>query len=241
MRKLLPYEYDLIDTLGVTKEEYLEFVALQEIYTDIKEGSSLDIRNDLGVTALILTIVGILFQVVATLFLQPKLPSFDSPGGGQAQRREQKFSPRFGFNSQQDLAKYGDPINLVYTDTSINVNGGVRVAGSLVWSAVRSYGSNQFVQLLMVLSGGGLGAVDLDKCAFGQTPLSQITQQNRWLYFRKGSTGFLQWADETNLQSANDPTFYGSTSSNPYRLQTTATNTRIDGNYIRLGKRWRSD
>lgn len=229
MRKLLPYEYDLIDTLGVSKEEYLEFIALQEIYTDPKEGTALDIRNEIGTVALILTIVGILFQVVATLFLQPKLPSFDSPGGGQAQRREQKFSPRFGFNSQQDLAKYGDPINLVYTDTSINVNGGVRVAGSLVWSAVRSYGSNQFVQLLMVLSGGGLGAVDIDKCAFGQTPLRQITQQNRWLYFRKGSTGFLQWADETNLQSANDPTFYGSASSNPYRLQTTATNTRIDG------------
>ena len=51
MRKLLPYEYDLIDTLGVSKEEYLEFVALQEIYTDVKEGSALDIRNDLGLTA----------------------------------------------------------------------------------------------------------------------------------------------------------------------------------------------
>ena len=107
MRKLLPYEYDLIDALGVSKEEYLEFVALQEIYADVKEGSALDIRNDFGVTALILTIVGIIFQVVATLFLQPKLPNFETPSaGGQAQRREQKFSPRFGFNSQQDLAKH---------------------------------------------------------------------------------------------------------------------------------------
>ena len=126
MRKLLPYEYDLIDTLGVSKEEYLEFVALQEIYTDAKEGSALDIRNDLGLTALILTIVGILFQVVATLFLQPKLPSFDTPGGGgQRQTRESKFSPRFGFNSQQELAVYGDPVNLVYTDISVNARGGV--------------------------------------------------------------------------------------------------------------------
>ena len=230
MRKLLPYEYDLIDTLGVSKEEYLEFIALQEIYTDPKEGTALDIRNDAGITALVLTIIGILFQVVATVFLQPKLPSFDTPGGGgQAQRREQKFSPRFGFNSQQDLAKYGDPVNLVYTDTSVNTRGGVRVAGSLVWSAVRSYGSNQFVQLLMALGGRGIGAIDINKCAFGQTALSDITQQNRWMYFRQNATGFLQWANEINSQYSTDPTLYGSANDNPYRLQTTSTNTRVDG------------
>jgi hypothetical protein len=230
MRKLLPYEYDLIDALGVSKEEYLEFVALQEIYADVKEGSALDIRNDFGVTALILTIVGIIFQVVATVFLQPKLPSFDTPGGGgQAQRREQKFSPRFGFNSQQDLAKYGDPINLIYTDISVNARGGVRVAGSLVWSAVRSYGSNQFVQLLMALGGRGIGAIDINKCAFGQTALNDITQQNRWMYFRQNSTGFLQWGNEINSQYSTDPTLYGSVNDNPYRLQTASSNVRVDG------------
>ena len=230
MRKLLPYEYDLIDTLGVSKEEYLEFIALQEVYTDPKEGTILDIRNADATIALVLTIIGILFQVVATVFLQPKLPSFDTPGGGgQAQRREQKFSPRFGFNSQQDLAKYGDPINLVYTDTSVNTRGGVRVAGSLVWSAVRSYGSNQFVQLLMALGGRGIGAIDINKCAFGQTALSDITQQNRWMYFRQNATGFLQWANEINSQYSTDPTLYGSANDNPYRLQTTSTNTRVDG------------
>jgi len=230
MRKLLPYEYDLIDALGVSKEEYLKFVALQEIYTDVKEGSALDIRNDLGLTALILTIVGIIFQVVATLFLQPKLPSFDTPnGGGQAQTRESKFSPRFGFNSQQELAVYGDPVNLVYTDTSVNVRGGVRVAGSLIWSAVRSYGSNQFVQLLMTFSGRGIGAIDISKCAFGQAALTDITQQNRWMYFRQNATGFLQWANEINSQYSTDPTLYGSANDNPYRLQTTSANTRVDG------------
>mgnify|MGYP003647757175 CR=1 FL=1 len=229
MRKLLPYEHDLIDTLGVSKEEYLEFIALQEIYTDPKEGTVLDIRN-WEVVAIVLTIVGVLFQVVAALFLQPKLPSFDTPGGGgQRQTRESKFSPRFGFNSQQELAKYGDPINLIYTDTSVNARGGVRVAGSLIWSAVRSYGSNQFVQLLMTLSGRGIGAIDINKCAFGQAALSDITQQNRWMYFRQNSTGFLQWANEINSQYSTDPTLYGSANDNPYRLQTTSTNTRVDG------------
>jgi hypothetical protein len=44
-RKLLPYEYELIATLGVSKEEYLDFVAQQHIYEDIKEGTALDIQK----------------------------------------------------------------------------------------------------------------------------------------------------------------------------------------------------
>jgi hypothetical protein len=45
-RKLLPYEYDLIDALGVTKEEYLDFVAQQHIYQDPKQGTALDCAQD---------------------------------------------------------------------------------------------------------------------------------------------------------------------------------------------------
>lgn len=228
MRKLLPYEYDLIDTLGVSKEEYLEFIALQEIYADPKEGTVVDIRNDI-VTAIIYIVVGIIFNFIASaLTPRPNVPNI-SNAGGQAQTRESKFSPRFGFNSQQELAIYGDPVNLVYTDTSVNARGGVRVAGSLIWSAVRSYGSNQFVQLLMTLSGRGIGAIDINKCAFGQAALTDITQQNRWMYFRQNATGFLQWANEINSQYSTDPTLYGSANDNPYRLQTTSANTRVDG------------
>ena len=139
-RKLLPYEYDLIDTLGVTKEEYLEFLAVQQIYVDPKEGTILDIRNDPGtIVAIVLAVIGLLAQVASILLApKPRLPSTPE-AFGQRQTRDQRFSPRFGFNSQQELAKYGDPINLVYTDTTINPNGGVRLAASLIWSAVRSY------------------------------------------------------------------------------------------------------
>ena len=36
MRKLLPYEHQLIESLGITKEQYLEFVAIQQEYKDPK-------------------------------------------------------------------------------------------------------------------------------------------------------------------------------------------------------------
>ena len=227
-RKLLPYEYDLIDTLGVTKEEYLEFLSVQQTYIDSKEGTVLDIQNGPAVVAIVLAVVGLLAQVASILLApKPRLPS--SEAFGQRQTRDQRFSPRFGFNSQQELAKYGDPINLVYTDTTINPNGGVRLAASLIWSAVRSYGSTQFVQMLMVLGAGGIRSINTSKSAFGQTALSDITAENKWLYFRPNGTGALQWADITGGQSIEDPTLYGTSSNNPYRIQTTSENVRSDG------------
>jgi hypothetical protein len=229
-RKLLPYEYDLIDTLGVTKEEYLEFLAVQQTYTDVKEGTILDIRNEAGtIVAIVLAVIGLLAQVASILLApKPRLPSTPE-AFGQRQTRDQRFSPRFGFNSQQELAKYGDPINLVYTDTGINPNGGVRLAASLIWSAVRSYGSTQFVQMLMVLGAGGIRSISTSKSAFGQTALSDITAENKWLYFRPNGTGALQWADITGAQSTEDPTLYGTSTNNPYRIQTSSENVRSDG------------
>ena len=138
MRKLLPYEYQLIETLGITKEEYLEFVAIQQEYKDLKAGTALDIRGATGTeVAIVLTVVGILFQVGAAL-LAPK-PEIPSVSDRRRRTREQRFAPAFGFNSTQELASYGDPVNLVYTNQ--NKLGDVRVAGSLVWSAVDNFGS----------------------------------------------------------------------------------------------------
>lgn len=222
-RKLLPYEYDLIEALGVTKEEYLEFLAVQVQYSDPKEGTVLDVRNDPGTQALVLTIVGIIFQLLSVLLL----PKPDVPGGRQS--REERFSPRFGFNSAQELAKYGDVVPLVYTDRTVNKTGGVRVSGALLWSAVRSYGSNQFLQMLMMLAGGAITRIDEAKSAFGQTVISDLVSQNRWLYFDPGGTKFLKFSDEVDNKGDSDPTKYGKDDSNPYRLQPTAANTRVDG------------
>ena len=78
-RKLLPYEHQLIEALGVSKEEYLEFVAIQQEYQDPKAGTELDIRNDAGTVAIVLTVVGILFQVGAALLTpKPKTPDIEA-------------------------------------------------------------------------------------------------------------------------------------------------------------------
>jgi len=190
MRRLLPYEQALIDTLGITEEDYFRFIAYQEQYKDIKDGTVLDIRNGLevGTVALILSIVGTVASVGAALLAPrpdiPRLPDQKARAG--VGRRERRYSPRFGFDSIQDLAQYGDPVNLVYTDVTTNPNGGVRVASALLWSAVHSYGGKQYMQMLATIGSSDIIEIAADRTAFGQVPLRQFVNAGNWLYFRNG-------------------------------------------------------
>lgn len=229
LRKLLPYEHQLIESLGVTEEQYLEFVLLQQEYTDIKAGTILDIRN-WEVVAIVLTIVGVLFQVASALLMpKPQIPSI-TPQGQRQQTRDDIFAPRFGFNTVQNLAKYGDPINLVYTNTTTNANGGVRVATSLLWSSVKSFGSSQYVQMLLLLGAGGIGAIDANRTAFGQTPIRNLIAQNYWLYFRSNNTGIIRGSDLIYGGNGEaDPAAAGVGSRNLYRIEPSSSNAFGDG------------
>ena len=186
MRKLLPYEHQLIESLGVTKEEYLEFVAIQQEYKDPKVGTALDARAEVTTTtAVVLTIVGAIFQVASALLFKPELPEART---GRRQR-QQRFAPSFGFNSAQELGRYGDPVNLVYTRSGddFNPNGGVRVGGALVWSSIENRGSTQFMRLQMVLGASEIKRIDPDKIAFGQLALSTLNPGLAWVFYKNGA------------------------------------------------------
>jgi hypothetical protein len=201
-RKLLPYEYDLIATLGVSKEEYLDFVAQQHIHEDIKDGTLLDIRNE--PVSIIIAVVGILLQVVSML-LMPKPEQAE----GSTQTRDQRLAPRTGFNGAQELAVYGDTVPLVYTSMVHNPDGGVRVSTLLLWSAILSFGNSQFMRLMMTVAASRIGAIDPDRTAIGQLPAKDIALSNAWQYFNaNGPTTY------SNLVkgSTQDPTRAGATS-----------------------------
>ena len=198
-RKLLPYEYDLIEALGVSKDEYLNFVAQQHIYEDPKEGTQLDVRGDAGITAIVLTIVGILFQV-ASVLLAPKPPS---AGEGPEQTRDQRVGRRFGFNGAQELAKYGEAVPLVYTRTSDNATGGVRVSTLLLWSAILSFGNHQFMRLMMAIGASSITSIDAERTALGQFPARDLILNNVWQYFNPN--GFTQYRGLIR-GSTGDPT-----------------------------------
>mgnify|MGYP006266942937 CR=1 FL=1 len=193
MRRLLPYEKALIDTLDISKEDYLRFLAYQEEYKDVKDGTVLDVRMgiDPGTIALVLTIVGTLLQVASALLTRPLDPG--DPKSPIASRQK-RFSPRYGFDSAQELAEYGQPVNLVYADMDANPLGGVRVNTSLLWSAVHSYGSSQYMQMLTAIGCSGIVEIDYNRTAFGQTPARQFVNVGNWIYFRNDG-GPLRFAD----------------------------------------------
>lgn len=199
-RKLLPYEHQLIEVLGVTEEEYLEFLYYQKEYEDIKVGTQLDVRN-WEVVAIVLTVVGVLFQVAAALLApKPQIPEFK----GQGQTKEQRINPRYGFNGAQELAIYGDPVPLVYTNTSQNLSGGVRVSTSLLWSAVLSFGSSQFMRLMMMVGAGPIAQIDPLRTAIGNILLTDIPGGAIWQYFN--NNGYTTYANGI-ANTASDPTF----------------------------------
>ena len=203
-RKLLPYEYELIETLGVSKEEYLDFVAQQHIYEDIKDGTLLDIRNDPLTVSIVLAVVGVLLQV-ASILLMPKPEEAE----GSTQTRDQRLAPRTGFNGTQELAVYGETVPLVYTSMTQNLDGGVRVATLLLWSAILSFGNSQFMRLMMTVAASRIGAIDPERTAIGQLPAKDIALSNVWQYFNaNGPTTY------SNLVkgSTQDPTRAGATS-----------------------------
>jgi hypothetical protein len=201
-RKLLPYEYDLIDALGVSKEDYLDFVAQQHIYEDVKEGTVLDVQCP-QLVPIILAVVGIIFQVVSVLLMpKPKLPQQQEQRGTE-QTRDQALSPRLGFNGSQDLAIYGDTVPLVYTNTAQNSNGGVRLSTLLLWSAILSFGNNQFMRLMMTLGAANIARIDPERTALGQFPAKDLVLSSVWQYYNpNGPTRY------NNLLrgDANDPT-----------------------------------
>ena len=225
-RRLLPYEHQLIKELGISEAEYLEFAQAQFDYTRLP-ADKLATPQNWEVVAIVLTVVGTLFQVAAALLA----PRPEQQQQNTRRRREQVFAPRFGFNTAQELAKYGDPVNLIYCnndpDTG-NATGGVRVATSLVWSAVQSFGSSQFMQMMAVIGGSTISpdGIALGRTAFGQIPIRQFSAQRYWLYLREN--GILRFSD-LRRGAGSDPTKTGeSDSSYTYRSSLVGTQ-RADG------------
>ena len=174
-RVLLPTEADLCNVLGITEEEYFQF--LEGVAAKVKERPAAydlipDIRCDpvsLGLATqaagggLTLTMFGQVAVGVAltaaSVLLAPKPPS--QRQGTQERTADiggtKKFAPQFSFNSVQDLANLGDLIPLVFTNRQL-INGifygGIRVNSQLLWSQMVSLGSYQQLKILALFSLG---------------------------------------------------------------------------------------
>jgi len=230
-QQLLPYERDLIAQLGCTKEEYLQFK--QQIDWLSRERPATydgipEIVNE--PTAIILFVVGLVLQA-ASYFLTPK------PDIPQQQRQGQnrsldsivgrdRFAPTYGFQSSQELSRYGETIPIVFTEqkrvqltigssTDWYYVGGIMVSPKLVWSRMFSWGSYQSLNLVFLLGQSPVPrgpystpaeiAADRAGVYIGQLPLDSFADEDyRWYYYQGGTpiAGTTTYASPPTRQSA---------------------------------------
>jgi len=166
---LLPYEKELIKTIGITEEEYRKFAAEvrrkgvvrpaeYEHIPDIQAGETATVILINLAISLVLTGVSYL------LTPKPKMP--------EASKRSQldlgsvnagnRFTQSRGFDTLNELADYGAPVPIIFGlyDDATNA-GGMLITPKLVWSRMFSHGTQQSAKLMFVV--GEQGVTDDEK------------------------------------------------------------------------------
>ena len=199
---LLPFERELVATLGCTEAEYRAFTVEAMKRSQVRPaeyGHVPDIRCDptggILTSFLISLAVGLVTSAISFLLMpKPKQQ-------GQAQSRQlpsvtgaDRFSATSGFDTQADLANYGDPVPIIFGQYT-GETGGVLAAPSLVWSRAFSYGSQQGVKLLFVVGeqgagADGIGVPDLNGIFLGNSALDAIYEHNFAFYWKRNTNTF---------------------------------------------------
>ena len=209
--KLLPYEKQLLSLAGISEDEYRHFVqeAQRRAKTRPAEYAGIpDVRNEAGLTVAIISLVIGLASTAASFLLAPKprAPQLaagrrqDAAGSSQLNLDSilggQRFSPTFGFDSQAELANYGDPIPIIFGRWT-GTTGGMLVTPKLVWSRMFSYGREQGAKLLFVVgeqgvvegaSPDGIDSPALQGIFLGNGALDSIYEQTFAFYWKRNTS-----------------------------------------------------
>jgi hypothetical protein len=204
-RSLLPIEQQIIDSLGLTLDEYWEFCRLAdckakergEEYALIPEA----VASAEPVTTTTYIVVSLLLAAASTaaaFLLAPRPPSLDddqlTPIRTADVRGQTKFAELYAFDSLQDLATLGSIIPLVFAkqipDPGLpnKVIGGIRVKSLLLWSQLLSKGSHQELKMLTTLGLSELAATpDSQGLAIGDQLLRNYQDARYRAYFRNNT------------------------------------------------------
>ncbi len=188
---LLPVEISLCEQLGITADEYWDFVAnAQDAVKERPEGYDHlpDVVND-PITAIVVNlVVGIALTAVGALLApKPKEPPKTKArleiAGSTGRSRYTKSS---NFNGVQSLAELGETIPLVFADRDKN-SGGIRIDTQLLYSQMITAGTTQTLTAVMMMGAGRLGGTpDYDGFAIGDLMLRDFSEYKNQLFFSLG-------------------------------------------------------
>ena len=160
---LLPYERELIKTIGITEEEYQLFAAevrRRGVMRPAEYEHVLDVQASGAEPYLISLAISLVLTGVSYLLTpKPKMP------GASAKRSQldlgstnttNRFTPSRGFDSLNELADYGSPIPIIFGRYNKNKKvGGMLITPKLVWSRMFSHGTQQSAKLMFVVGEHG--------------------------------------------------------------------------------------
>ena len=199
----MPAEIELCETVGITEEEYWQFLELTQAYNGVrpKEYDVLPYVSNsfLAPVAAWLTgggfyanlTLGLLFTAVSVA-LTPKPKAPKTPGslttGGQTGAK--RFAPQESFNSVQELARLGETVPLIFTkqinvkdDGYTSVYGGVRISTRLLWSQMITQKNSQQLKALFMIGLGNLHQrPDYEGYAIGDLLLKNYVSRKIALY-----------------------------------------------------------
>ncbi|MEC8755583.1 MAG: hypothetical protein VXX72_08125, partial [Pseudomonadota bacterium] len=186
-RVLLPYEISLCESLGITPDEYWDFIftAQEELKARGKEYDLIpDVRNE-PVTLITLVIGVALSAIGALLAPKPQQPTQKEPkrldvAGSRGRTRYTKSN---NFDSVQQLANLGEIIPLIFAERR-GEYGGIRVETDMLHSQMLSSGTNQVLYALMMFGFGRLAEKpDFDGYAIGDLLMRDFANTKCRLYY----------------------------------------------------------
>lgn len=208
---LLPHEKQLIEALGLTAEEYRVFTQ-DVIWRSRERPAAYDGVPDIRCEPISWTTVAVSLLIgglttAASYFLTPKP---EAPQASRIRNRQldsivgrDRFSPTYGFQSSQDISRYGEAIPIVFTRQTYDAGsrtftGGVMVSPKLVWSRIFSWGTYQTAHLVFLVGQGPMPrgpystateiAADRAGLYVGQAPIDSLPESDyRWFYYSGGT------------------------------------------------------
>ncbi|MGA1730715.1 MAG: hypothetical protein ACO4B5_10845, partial [Steroidobacteraceae bacterium] len=220
--RILPADRYLASLLGISDEDYARYKA--EVARRAAEGPQPAVvagleAGTLAIISLVLTTLSVGLTIAASFF-KPRLNEPKRPGQPKsrneldaARTENERFAPRYGFDSTQDITRLGSVIPVVYAlrETIDGVTyGGVRVNLPMIWNQITSLGGGQMLRGVFLLGEGPIASIDPANFAIGTNTLSGYVFENNaatqragraTIYFRPGG-GRITGADRVRGRSA---------------------------------------
>jgi hypothetical protein len=199
---LLPFEKELIKTIGLTEDEYRKFAGEVRRRGGVRPAEYAHIPDvqAIGTETLIMIAVSLVLTGVSYLLTpKPKMP--------EASKRTQldlgsinaanRFTPSRGFDTLNELADYGSPIPIIFGlyDKGKDI-GGMLVTPKLVWSRMFSHGTQQSAKLLFAvgeqghadgIAPDGILRPDLEGIYLGNNALDALYEDFFAFYWKRNS------------------------------------------------------